>query len=508
MFALLYQTKPLEAGQKALVRCFQGRPNKVPQSALPVVVDSKGQANLPGRYGFDQALAFDLLNGIYSTNLAAQDTLAAAKLIHSSAMRSYRTSKERLFLAESDLDSLSTRLKTVESSKEAEAIKKEMDWRNNRIAYELNEQKKQLKAVSLAQQAVANATAVAGQSFECGSKLFQLANAGINRLENFIASSDSGGGLKSGYLLSKRYVFIPLTESLNENEILVEAAKAFQSTTDDTSQSAPAKQAPITLSAKISPWLAARTIVFGPVRKMIDTPETQFFVEGRSLAELKAASPPVLKAERATIVFTPALLASGAENSPLYFRDYPFKGLPVPESQLIYYCQNGYRQIGANAGDDRTSDQTVMETKISAGGGSSGASASGGSPSGGSSSGGSASGASASSARGSSKVAWSILARDLVANRGVTSTHQRLGLPLTPAMTGWCKRALNKSSQTKDSAAEAAETCPGLAAEWQLRSPVMLLNESEGGLLKGTTLSDPASGQRVPQIPPVGPDLM
>ena len=80
-------------------------------------------------------------------------------------------------------------------------------------------------------------------------------------------------------------------------------------------------------------------------------------------------------------------------------------------------------------------------------------------------------------------------------------------------MSGWCKKALNVNNKgeqgvTNNRSTDQDETCPGLASEWQLRSPVMFLNDSVDGILKGTTLSDPVSGQRVPQIPPVGPDLM
>ncbi|MBS1990652.1 MAG: hypothetical protein JSS83_09060 [Cyanobacteria bacterium SZAS LIN-3] len=412
VYALLYQNKPTEAGQKALLRCFQALPSKFPASALPIVVDSTGQANLPGRQGLDQSLAFDLLNSIYSTNLAAQDSLSAAKLIQSSALRAYRSSKERLFLAQTDLDSLSNRLRLSNDNDEIKSLKNEIDWRNNRIAYENNEQKKQLKAISLSQIAIVNATAVASQSFECGSKLFQLCRTGINRLDNI------GGG--KAYLLGKRYVFSPLTTALQENDIFSEAA---------------------------SPWLAKKMTIYGTVRQVTDLPATKIKVEGRALSELQAETPPAIKAEPAVIVYTPSMQL-------LYFRDYPFKGLPVPENQLIYYCQNGYFS-GEKSGQ---------------------------------------------------KIAWSILVRDLVANHEYNEAHQRLGQPLLPPATGWCRHALNiddKGGKSHDD-----DNCPGLAAEWQLRSPLLYIDDAQGNVLKGTTLSDPESGQRVQQIPPVGPDLM
>jgi len=481
-YALLYQNKPTEAGQKALMRCFQALPSKFPASALPVVVDSVGRANLPGRQGFDQKLAFDLLNHIYATNLAAQDSQAAAKLIQSSALRAYRSSRERLFLAQSDLDSLSARLRVLtdsennsendseENKKEIKTLHDEIDWRNNRIAYENNEQKKQLKAISLSQVAIVNATAVAAQSFECGSKLFQLCRAGINRIDNL--------NNKTAYLLGKRFIFCPLTQSLQENDIFAEAA---------------------------SPWLAKKMVIFGAVRQVTDMPATQLMVEGRSLSDLLAETSPSRKAEPAVIVYTPKILASTSIQGPLYFREYPFRGLPVAESQLIYYCQNAYTS-GTGAGDAAGSVDGAVDKS--------------------------------NSAAASQKVAWSILARDLVVNREINAAHQRLGLPLAPAAPGWCKHALPESeSRQLDTIMQSAnsqyaniqtlegqsisnqaaggtalsqddESCPGLAAEWQLRSPVLFINDKQSGDIKGTTLSDPESGQRVQQIPPVGPDLM
>jgi len=451
-FALLYQNKTGEAGQKALFQCFQALPNRFAPSTLPVVVDSEGRANLPGRQGFDQNLAFELLDSIYRSNVAAQDTLATGKLIQSSALRSYRSNREKLFLAQTDLDSLSNRLRLSIDKKERESLSKEIDLRKNRIAYEQNEQKTQLKAISLAQVALNNSSVAAAQSFACGSKLFQLARGGINRINNLQTSAGGGENKKTkkAYLLGKRYIFCPLTESLKEEDIFSEAAKAFNSGSTKIEQLQ-------------SPWLNQKTNIFGPIKSFTDLPDTKFMVENRSLSDLKAETTPVFKAEPAVIVFTPHQLDDSAKADPLYFRIYPFKGLAIPENQLIYYCQNAYR--------------SMILPQARAG-----------------------------------VVAWSVLARDFVFKRGSSSSHQKLGLPLQTTMTGWCKRALNLSDtdgQVSDNGDKNDSAfCPGLAAEWQLRSPVMLLNNSEVESLKGTTLSDPESGQRVLQIPPVSPDLM
>ena len=338
LFALLYQNKQGELGQKALFNCFQGIPNKFPPSTLPLVIDNQGQANLPGHQGFDRSLAIDLLSGIYGTNLAAQDCLATARLIQASAMRAYRSSKERLFLAQTDLESLTNRLKLESDANKKKLLTNEIDWRNNRITYELNEQKKQLRAYSLSQTAVGNAQAIAVQSYECGAKLFQLARAGINRLENFPGQN---GRPLTAFLLGKRFVFCPCNQSLQESDILEEASRAFDSS-NHTDQVA--TQTPL--------WLIKNARVFGPVKSMTTMADTRLIVEGRSLSDLQAEAPTVLKADPLVIVLTPDLLAAAkvTVTTPLYFREYPFKGLGVPERQLFYYCQNGYQSQSVPSG--------------------------------------------------------------------------------------------------------------------------------------------------------------
>jgi hypothetical protein len=470
LFALLYQNKPAEAGQKALYNCFQATANKFPPSTLPIVVDRSGAPNLPGQKGFDRKLVIDLLSGIYNTNLAAQETLATAQLMQSSSMRAYRASKERLFLAQTELDSLTSRLKNETKEDARKALSNEIDWRNNRITYEINEQKKQLRAYSLSQSAASNAAAVAGQSFECGSKLFQLTRVGINRLQQLKPINTAlAPHAAAAFILGKRFIFMPLTESLRESDILDDAARAFEATAKSAGSASTAS----------SPWLSKNLKIFAQVKNITDQADTTLLVEGRSLSDLKAETATSLKATAVVVVFTPDLIQQHplgraakeeeskeeAQSEPLYFKEYPFKGLSVAERQLLYYCQNGYQSASLPSG----------------------------------------------------KVVWSILARDLVASKGLNNNHQRLGLPLAPTYTGWYKRALNWSDSAGEKEAlsavsaqnsQARQTGGGLAAEWQLRSPVMLLDESDSGILKGATLSDPESGQRVPQIPPVGPDLM
>ena len=459
IFALNNLSKPTEAGQKALFNCFQASPVKFPPSALPVVVDALGKPNLPGHVGFDRALALSLMSDLYFTNVAAQDSLATAKLIQMSAMRAYKVSKERSFLAQTELDSLSMRHKNERDEKLKEMLAREVTFRNSRIAEEFAEQKKQLRAYSLAQQALLNARTVASQSFQCGAKLYQLTRGGINRLDD---QDESGTG---GYVLGKRFIFRPLNQALQETEITATATRLAGVATDTAGSASPQPQK----DASLSPWLSKNIRVFGKIKSMTPLADTSLMVEGKSLSELLASGPPVKKAQALSIVFSPALLhnepkPTAQQSQLLYFDEYPFKGLSIPERQLFYYGQNAYQSASVPTGT----------------------------------------------------VNWSVLARDLVANKGLNSNHQKLGLPQTPISTGWYKKAGNWPADGEDSF-KAVQNSGGLACEWQLRAPTMLLNVDDatkvdspesGEVFKGTTLSDPESGQRVPQIPPVNPDLL
>lgn len=88
----------------------------------------------------------------------------------------------------------------------------------------------------------------------------------------------------------------------------------------------------------------------------------------------------------------------------------------------------------------------------------------------------------------SQKVSWSVMVRDLV-----YTLAQGAGKALFSNRPHWCLDiGMNE------------ESCPGLAVEFQIRTPLPKLE----GALSGTYLQDPAGGPSIPLYPPLPPDLI
>jgi hypothetical protein len=202
---------------------------------------------------------------------------------------------------------------------------------------------------------------------------------------------------------------------------------------------------------------------------MTDLPATKIMAEGRTISERLAEEAPILPAIAETIVYDSSLVfrtdeqlpenlgqkTTGLSSSlgrplsrpvslPISLYDYPFRGLPVGEKQLIYYAQKAMTS-------------------------------------------------------GEKMVLWSALARDYVAyqDQGEPQNKGRVGLAVASNTHGWFIR----SEQEQDND-------PKLACEWQLRAPIVLIDKQMKDALKGATLTNPKTGQRIPLVPPIGPNLM
>jgi hypothetical protein len=88
----------------------------------------------------------------------------------------------------------------------------------------------------------------------------------------------------------------------------------------------------------------------------------------------------------------------------------------------------------------------------------------------------------------SPRVFWSVLIRDLVACKSEGAT----GIPVNSTEEDWCKKR-----------GTAVGLCPGLACEFQLRTPLPDLSNFP----TGSSVTN-ESGERVPQVPPVPADML
>lgn len=448
-YAFLHQNASNEEGQLGLLQCFSSGHANFPLQALPLVVSADGRANLPGRTGFDRKLVSELLLKIYETNLAAQDTLATSKLIESSATKSLHSARDRVLLAQADLVALKDRLHQGLSEKEKTILQEEIAARDENVALEMREQKRLTITIALARTARANALSAANQSFDLSSRLFQASRSGIYRMagDGKMPASEANTQTQCAFLLGKHFAFFPLTQALNDS-LLVDKANQL------------AEQGEQNRDALLesTPWLRKKIIVFAKVKDVFIRPDTKIFAEGKSLSELLAEEPPVRAAAPQTIVLDSRSLNSSKKIAPISLSESPFDALPISEKQLVYYNPKAL-----------TSGQSGAEAAVS----------------------------------------WSCLARDLVAYREKDNRYW-FGEPLQSLTQGWCKRGDKASDNASNATDEDSyeETCPGMAGEWQLRRPLVLIDSELQNTLKGTTLTNPQTGQRMPQVPPAGPPLM
>ncbi|MDP3509974.1 MAG: hypothetical protein Q8T09_18530 [Candidatus Melainabacteria bacterium] len=433
--AFMHQTAPQEIGQKAITAGFSAAPLNYPSSAIPLIVNDKGCAITAGRNHFDRQLTIDLLTEIYGTNLSAQETIATAQISEINTFKTLRQSRNRIVLIQADLASLRDRMRHETDPQKDKFLKSEIDAMETSRSYVQAEQKRLAAALNLAHNAKLNGISVAQQSFDLSSRLLQVCRNGINRLDN----------LPGAFLLGKRFIFKPQLVALSETEIAGDKAG--------------------------SAWLKGNLKIFGKLQEMSDLPITKIMAEGRTIAERLAEEAPTLPAIAETIVYDSRLLFANdgrtalkagqtqigrttnpptsiqknfQRSFPKSFYEYPFKGLPVAEKQLIYYAQKAMT----------SGDNMVM---------------------------------------------WSALARDYVAyqDQAEQEANGRVGLAIASTSHGW----FGRSEQDQDDD-------PKLACEWQLRAPIVLVDQQMKDALKGATLTNPKTGQRMPLVPPISPNLM
>ncbi|MBK9278165.1 MAG: hypothetical protein IPM93_08335 [Candidatus Obscuribacter sp.] len=432
-FSYLYKGGPKEQGQLAVAAAFKNGSRRFPASALPVVVSARGEPTLPGQKSFQKKLVTDLLTSLYNTNLAANDTLATARIMQANALKRMKDSTDKNYLLVGELSYLRSKSGLNQTPAERKKLNEEITLRESRIEYERKQQQLLLNIGKLAAAARANADRVAAASFDCGAHLFLLAAGGINRPDQE----------KDSFILGKRFAFRPVASGLSESE-LYESAQAL---TENP-------------AAKLdSPWLNGKMQVFGTARGIYQKPDTQIMVEGKSLSELKAQGD-YLRARPQTITIdSRALRPSKSRYQALSFADYPFATVTNREGQLVFYCQDAYKSAN--------------------------------------------------------QIIWSSLARDYGGSLKPDSSARESDEAFTanspsaqkqsspsPSNVSWCKSAFNYEGGSEDT------TCPALTGEWQLRSPLMPADSDLQNTIKGATLTDPKSGQRVPQIPPAGAELL
>ena len=136
--------------------------------------------------------------------------------------------------------------------------------------------------------------------------------------------------------------------------------------------------------------------------------------------------------------------AASGKPMPRLYGSYPFTNMPLPIGQLLYYCAKA-----ANSGKQPT-------------------------------------------------VCWSVLARDFVAVQGQLSNNNSasefVGTP----------REANESNWFKPSDFGLFQKSPGLACEFQIRTPLPVFEHP----IEDSHLTNPVNNTQTAEIPPVPPDML
>lgn len=400
-YAILNQTGPQGAGQMAIYNAFslRGFDSARPASALPLSVDGNGNVNLPGERGFDKSLVQDFFTALHATNLAGIESRSAAQSLMSRAQANIKQMERNILLDSEELNSLKQRREDMTMAQpplfdlehELSLIDDRLRVLTNGISRVQMEKNRFLRAIKLAQLVEDNGNRAIEKSYQICSQMSRLAAGGLKRVTY----------PRSGYLLSKRWIFLPHLKPVTEEDILDSASnEAFP----------PAE------------WLSPGLPV---LQELPGTPAGLDPSPNKKPGELPNPPP----ATPVTIVLDTQAVKPGRSSGLRYFRRSPFSGVAVPAGQLFYFCEDALQSGG-----------TV-------------------------------------------KVAWSALARDLVAFRPDTRHGDA---PV--AEPGWCRQ-----SNVPDT------VCPGLAVEFQVCAPVPLVPEFETDIY----LSDPTDSEKVSIIPPV-----
>lgn len=459
--AILDQSYPGGLGQTALNGIFaKSEVNlspiviSAPPSAIPLFVDRSGNINLAGQQGFNQKFVEEFWDAIYDTNLAALESLWAAKLMSTKSSLQKPEIEQKALREKEELSSLNSRInrlstKTAGGDDSRMPIKKEylretallterVGALQEAIAKDKAEINRLNKLSELSAIAVENARRAADATFDLCAHSFILCRNGIVPLEG------------QGYLVGRKTCFFPKRKPLSESDFR-EAAQTENSSDDDAKTEDPADQS----------WLKRGMWVRQDVEVLMKSKETAMLPLANKIKQLThdplyvpAFSPicvvldsQAVKGKRpikTDVGNQPKPVAnrkqaakpgdSGAAIKPDVYTVYPFANIFLPNGQLLYYCQRAV-ETGQNPA-----------------------------------------------------VSWSVLVRDLVATKGAG----RMGTPVNSMEPEWCRKQ-----------GDTLGLCPGLACEFQVRTPLPKLTNFPAS----SYVSDEA-GQQIPQLPPVPAEML
>ena len=469
-YALLNQTNPDGPGQLAISQCFGIRDQRIlrdkipPASSVPLIVDSSGKCVMAGKNKFDRELLKDFLSAVYETNLVALESLETSKQMIVRAKSALKELDQKMYFERQELTSVSARMHRirtqlafdVEDKKKATGPLKPKDSENlrqyNLAKNRLDALKQQLIEAKVQRERYRklNETAkvVSLNANKSGITTYDLCMHSNQILINGLARTQSPS---RGFLLGGRFVFLPQPVPIQEEEFFLtdeERQKQFEAM--------PTKPVRGDLN---SDWTSPDMHLVAEGNDLLKTGGKTIFVEGLPLKLYWLQTRDIPGWTKVTFVIDSTGLVE-----PLERRIEKTKGAkttvhassgtlsPQPPA-LSAFKDYAFGNIRIPAGQMLYYCANAMKTGAEPG------------------------------------VAWSVAIRDLISSHNEGS----MGEPVPVPDGDWRDQARGRNGE-----------CPGLAGEFQLRTPLPITDLGQSG----SYLTNPITGQQIPQIPPLPSEML
>lgn len=470
-YALLNQTNPDGPGQAAIGQCFNiqdartQRDKIPPPSSVPLVVDSDGRCVLAGKNRFDKELLKDFLSAVYETNLAALESMETAKQMSLRAKSALKELDQKMYFERQELTSVQSRAQRIRSQIAFDPEKRisagPLKQKDNENLRQYNLAKKRLE--ELKQQLIDDkeerdryrklnevAKTVSHNASKAGITTYDLCTHSNQILAHGLARTQSPS---KGFLLGGRFVFLPQPVPIQEEEFLLTDAEKLSRLDKE-----PIKPLKGDLNFE---WTNPEMHLVAECNDLFKTGRKTIFVEGLpiKLYWLQTSEIPVWT--RATFVIDSAKLTASAEKrkektnteKTTAAESTTQQPQQKPQQALAAFKNYAFGNIRIPAGQLMYYCADAVET--------------GANP----------------------KVSWSVAIRDLVSSRSEGSMGEPLNVP---------------DGDWRDAAKSRVGEIPGLAAEFQLRTPLPITDLGHSG----SYLMNPLTGQQIPQIPPLPSEML
>lgn len=455
-YALLNQTGPDGAGQRGISRCFEiagfnsDRMKTEPSAAIPLIVDRTGNCSIQGQEHFDKVLLSDYLTAVYETNLAAIETSESARqmLIRTKSVLSELDQK--MFIERQELNSVAARWNRLRSE-----LPPGFDSADGQRNIKSARQRETLRQYNLAKSRLDTLKLLIMADQAQRSQYRRLQEIAHRTADNALRLAQSTYDLAAhSYQLLKgglNRVSKPAGGFLIGRRLVFFPRPVPITEPEFVAGMESLPGEPQQAQAFSTDWTATDLKLVRESSELMGQKDSQVVVEGMpietffsTVTNTKTWTPLTL------ILNSQSLMAKPEKDGPERVSEpkEPDKKLEMITAEDGY----PYRGIRLPEGQllyySRNAFVTGKEPVVT----------------------------------------WSVIARDLVATR----TEGNMGEPIKPQESDWFRGG------------ESAHLSPGLACEFQMRTPL----PAAGDLYTGSVISDPATEQKTPQIPPVPADML